>query len=382
MVAPNFGGGNQSGDGNDGYGNGSDDISQFKNGTVKVFHPLLGWIDIAKVKKWSFTTFKMPKSEFDGMSPVKSSKSDGGEPIKCDPDDLQKVKNILDAGKNLPLAKSIDEMVKAAIKKYQEKVLAGLDEDAKLKNHPHSKHYGESPLAKLSSSSEDYQSFLKKSCESIAKGFGVPDLGKAKCVEKPSNHGNRKPEKDPDYLRKLYSRIDNQREQATVHLANHNPSRERIVYDAIVTNESGNRVVEPVELFVVSGRAGRVTFARPLAYLRSPFKIEDKSIRGDLRKLNLDGVYVTTDPANAEVVESMVDEISAGVRFAIYERNVGDELRLEATLRLEEGGYVLPERGECDGGQDSWKCASERFWALLERIYWDCLAVVGGSECN
>jgi hypothetical protein len=370
VVAPNFGddGSNKNGDS--------------KNKPFINFnHPIFGWMQIP-VKSWSFTTLKMPKGEFDGMSPIKSSKPYGGESIECDPDDLQKVKNILNSGKNLPIAKSIDEMIKAAIKKYQEKVLAGLDEDAELKNHPHDKHYGESPLAKLSSSSEDYQSFLKKACENIANGFGVPGLGKTKCVKSPSNHDNRKQEEVPSYLRKLYSRIDRQREQATVHLANHKPSRERIVYDAIVTNESGNRVVEPIELFVVSGRAGRVTFARPLAYLRSPFRIEDNSIRGDLRKLNLDGVYVTTDPANAEVVESMVDELSAGVRFAIYERNVGDELRLEAALRLGEGGYVLPERGEFDGGEDSWKGASERFWALLERVYWECVAVVGGSEVN
>lgn len=376
MVAPNFGDGNQSGGGNDG----------------KVFVPGIGWI---KVEKWNLTTKYMPKSEIDAMEVKNSSPADKTDDFTFSP-----------TYKQNPIAKSIDEMIKAAIKKYQDKVLAGLDEDAELKNHLHNKHYGESPLAKLSSSSEDYQSFLKKACESIAKGFGVPGLGKTpfnlgvleNACQKLTSSGTIKssitsypassgesdgPSKpDPDYLRKLYSHIDNQREQATVHLANHKPSRERIVYDAIVTNESGNRVVEPVELFVVSGRAGRVTFARPLAYLRSPFKIEDNSIRGDLRKLNLDGVYVTTDPANAEVVESMVEEISAGVRFAIYERNVGDELRLEATLRLEEGGYVLPERGEFDGGQDSWKCASERFWALLERVYWECVAVVGGSEVN
>ena len=185
-----------------------------------------------------------------------------------------------------------------------------------------------------------------------------------------------------DYLKKLYTRIDRQREEATVNLANHKPSRERIVHDAIVTNEHGVRVIEAVELFIVHGRAGRVTFARPLAYLRPPFMIEDKSIRSDLARLNLDGVYIATDPASEEVVELAIDEAASGVRFAIYERDVSGELKLEATLRLEEGGYALPDRGEFDGGHDSWKCASERFWALLERIYWDCLAVVGGSECN
>lgn len=345
MVAPNFGDGNKSGSGNDGYGNGSDDISQFKNGTVKVFHPILGWIDIAKVKKWSFTTFKMPKSEFDGMVPSKSPKPDDVEPVKWNPADIQEIKKNLDSGvKHPPMTDGkLKEMFKAALAKYNGSFM------------------NKTPFSLTS---------IQESSDQLASH------------KSPATVSAKKPGVDPNYLRKLYSRIDRKREQSTVRLANHKPSRERIVYDAIVTNESGNRVVEPVELFVVSGRAGRVTFARPLAYLRSPFRIEDKSIRGDLRKLNLDGVYVTTDPANAEVVESMVDEISAGVRFAIYERNVGDELRLEATLRLEEGGYVLPERGEFDGGQDSWKCASERFWALLERVYWECVAVVGGSEVN